>query len=317
MMSVLQTAGPQAAHLLDLWRGALFICSAVFLAILIALAWAIARTTRANRDTAPLSNDARASPWLRRNVAIATAISTVLLIALIFASVFTDRALARISLQDAVHITLTGHQWWWELRYESADESRLFVTANEMHIPVGRPVLMTLQADDVIHSFWMPSLGGKRDLIPGHTTTYTLRADQPGTYRGQCAEFCGLQHAWMVLEVIAEPIDQYEAWSKAQRAGARESNDPQSRRGKELFMHGTCSMCHAIGGTDASAQHAPDLTHVASRRRIAAGTLPNTDDAMAQWIRDPHRFKPGTNMPAHDLPPADIQALAAYLRSLD
>jgi cytochrome c oxidase subunit 2 len=191
----------------------------------------------------------------------------------------------------------------------------VFVTANEMHVPVGRPVLMTLRSNDVIHSLWLPSLGGKKDLIPGRETTHVLRADRPSEHRGPCAEFCGAQHTAMVLSLIAEPADRYEAWAERQRAWAPKRDEPQIARGRELFVNGACALCHAIAGTAASAQTGPDLTHIASRRRIA-GVLPNTAEAMRSWIADPQRHKPGANMPAYPLPADELQALVAFLGTL-
>jgi cytochrome c oxidase subunit 2 len=255
-------------------------------------------------------------PTLAWRVRAAVAVSAVLLLVLIIASVLTDRALARLPLDDALHIELTAHQWWWEARYDDPDPSRLFTTANELHLPVGRPVVITLRSDDVIHSFWVPSLAGKKDLIPGRTSTLQLRADKAGEFRGQCAEFCGLQHAWMALPVTVEPADAYAAWADRQRSNATEPTDDDARRGKAVFLGSTCPMCHAIQGTDATARRAPDLTHIGSRPMLAAGALANGRKQLAEWIADPQRFKPGVNMPSHALAADDLAALATYLERL-
>jgi cytochrome c oxidase subunit 2 len=244
------------------------------------------------------------------------AVSIVLLVVLVVASVATDRALARMSLDGAVHIEVIGHQWWWEVRYRGAQPADAFTTANELHVPVGRPVVVKLNADDVIHSLWVPSLAGKKDLIPGRTTTLQLRADRPGRYRGQCAEFCGYQHAFMAFEVIADPPEVFDAWLAAQRRPAAEPGDAIARRGRDVFLGSACVMCHAIEGTSAGARKAPDLTHVGSRTTIAAGTLPNRPAELARWIANPQDFKPGANMPATTLPQADMDALVTYLGSL-
>ena len=313
----LRPVGPQAAHILDLWRLTLAISSAVFVAILLAFLYAIWRAPRATAATpADLSVLQRDEPGPRRSVLGAIVVSTLLLFALIVASVLTDRALAALSLRDALHIEVTAHQWWWEARYDDQEPSRVFSVANELHIPVNRPVVMTLQADDVIHSFWVPNLAGKKDLIPGRTATLQLRADEPGSYRGQCAEFCGLQHAWMAMLVVAEPEERYQAWAEQQRAVAAEPANEAQRRGREVFLASTCVMCHTISGTLANARRAPDLTHLASRSMLAAGALPNTPDQLAQWIANPQQFKPGSNMPPLQLPQADLQSLVAYLSSL-
>ena len=315
--SVLDAMGPQAAHIVDLWRVFVVICSLVFAAVLAALLYVVWRAPRAGADSAPdLSAVNRPERRLRRNVAGAVVASGALLVALVLASVFTDRALAQLSLVNAVNIEVTAHQWWWTARYTNGGPSDIFVTANEIHVPTGRPVLVQLKADDVIHSLWIPNLAGKKDLIPGRSASLQFRADKPGVYRGQCAEFCGFQHALMGLLVVADEPPQFEAWVQAQRAPASEPGNPQAARGKELFQSLSCAMCHAIQGTIANAQHAPDLTHVASRQTLAAGTLANTPQEMGSWILDPQRHKPGTNMPATPMSPQDLDALVAYLGSL-
>jgi cytochrome c oxidase subunit 2 len=177
-------------------------------------------------------------------------------------------------------------------------------------------VIVRLKSTDVIHSLWVPSLAGKRDLIPGRTATLTFQADRPGIYRGQCAEFCGFQHAFMAFEVHAQPQAEYESWRQAQLAPAPEPTDPKAQRGKMLFQSIQCALCHSVQGTIAGARAAPDLTHFASRRTIAAGTLPNTPANLASWISDPHKHKPGVNMPANPLSGDDLAALVAYLGTL-
>ena len=313
----LVAAGPQAARIGELWNVTVFICTAVFCAVLLGLVFALWRSGRAREDEpADLSSNDRHERGPYLSVVWSVGVSTVLLLALVVASVVTDRALARLSLADAVHIDVTGHQWWWELRYSGSEPSDAFTSANELHVPVGRPVVVKLRADDVIHSFWVPSLAGKKDLIPGRTTTLQFRADRPGRYRGQCAEFCGFQHAFMAFEVIADPPERYAAWVAAQRQPAAEPADATTRRGQEVFLRSSCVMCHAIEGTTAGARKAPDLTHLASRTTIAAGTLPNRAAELARWIANPQDFKPGTNMPATTLTGDDLRALVAYLESL-
>jgi cytochrome c oxidase subunit II len=315
--NALDAMGPQAGHFVDLWRIFMIACGAVFAAILLALLYVLRRTPRAGNETPPdLSTVNQAEPGPQRNVTRAVAVSVLALMALIVASVFTDRALAKLSLADAVNIELTAHQWWWSARYMNDGPSEIFVTANELHIPVGKPVLISLNAGDVIHSLWVPNLGGKKDLIPGRSSVLQLRADQPGIYRGQCAEFCGLQHALMGLLVIADPPAQYQAWVQAQRTPPPEPRDAKAMRGKSLFQSVSCVMCHSIQGTIAGAQLGPDLTHVASRQTLAAGTLRNTPQELGSWIRNPQVHKPGTNMPATPLSQDDLDALVAYLGGL-
>jgi cytochrome c oxidase subunit 2 len=310
-------AGPQAAALFDLWNVMLVTCAVVFVAIVIVLAIALLRAPRATETTAPdLAFHPRKEAALRRSIGYATAVSSVLLFVLLFASFIADRAIATLPLDDAVHIDLIGHQFWWEARYDPNDPERAFATANELHVPVGRSVLMRLRADDVIHSFWVPSLAGKKDLIPGRESTIAFRADLVGTYRGQCAEFCGYQHAHMALVVVADaPVD-YERWLALQRRPAREPSTADEQRGRDLIEQGSCAMCHTISGTAAKGRRAPDLTHLASRSSLAAGTLQNTAAARVHWIADPQHYKPGVDMPPLASAPADLVAISTYLGSL-
>jgi len=217
---------------------------------------------------------------------------------------------------DPVGITVTGHQWWWEVRYDDPTPKNIVLTANEIHVPVGRPISLTLTSADVIHSFWVPSLNGKRDLIPGQNATTWFVADKPGVYRGQCAEFCGLQHAKMDIFVVADPPEAFAAWLEAQRAPAAEPTDPLVARGREVFLSGPCAMCHAVAGTRAGGRFGPDLTHVASRSWIAGASLENTRGHLAGWIADSQEIKPGNKMPPVPLAPEDADALLAYLESL-
>jgi cytochrome c oxidase subunit 2 len=244
------------------------------------------------------------------------AITVVTLLGLLVASVQTGRAVASLHASSAVTIAVTGHQWWWELEYEDAVPSRRAITANELHIPTNRPIALKVRSRDVIHSFWVPNLQGKRDLIPGYETAIWLQADRPGRYRGQCAEFCGLQHAHMAFDVVAEPQPDFDRWLDHLRQPAPEPTSDTERRGRELFMTGRCVTCHTIQGTAAQGLAAPDLTHVASRRAIGAGTLLNTPDHLAAWIANPQASKPGNQMPRNPLPREDLQALTAYLQAL-
>jgi cytochrome c oxidase subunit 2 len=306
LQHMLQPAGPQAERIVELWWLTVGICAVVTIAVLIALVIAL-RKGRAGASTARVPDVA---------VISAVAVSTLGLLVLIMASVATDRALARLPSEGALEVEVIGHKWWWEIRYKDAQPQREFSTANELHIPVGRPVKLKLKSDDVIHSFWVPALGGKKDLIPGRDAELLLRADKPGSYRGQCAEFCGAQHAKMALYVSAQEPQEFEQWAQAQRAPAREPKTAAERKGKELFVGGTCASCHAILGTPANGRKAPDLTHVGSRTHIGAGALPNDAAQLKGWIKDPHEHKPGVNMPAHPLGDDALAALAAYLQSL-
>jgi len=314
--SALDVAGPQAAAIGQLWWLMLWLCVAVFVVLMAALAWGLWRS-RGGSTTQPVE-PLKDRVERRAGLAVWTAVvlSALALTGLLVASVGADRAIASLPLANALDIRVTAHQWWWEVTYADPQPTRTFTTANEFVIPVGRPVVVTLQADDVIHSFWIPELHGKKDLIPGRVAKIELRADRAGTFTGRCAEYCGLQHAFMAFDVVAMPADRFEAWQAHQRSEAPEPQADDARRGHDLFMTGSCMMCHAIQGTSADGRRAPDLTHFASRAHIGAGRVANTPQALAAWIEDPGRIKPGANMPAHLLPPEDNAALVAYLETL-
>jgi cytochrome c oxidase subunit 2 len=314
---VLAPAGPQAVHIADLWQVLLWTCSAFGALVIIAIAIALRRRARSTESTpADVAPDASIEKSGVLIVSIALGCSIIALCGLTVTSVLTDRALAQLPESDAVSIKIIAHDWWWEIRYENAQASQVFTTANELHVPVGKPVVATLESSDVIHSFWVPSLHGKRDLIPGQTSTIKFRADVPGAYRGQCAEFCGIQHAKMALLVVAQPQEEFERWQQAQRAPAVMPADSLKARGAQIFMTSTCAMCHTVQGTSAGGKAGPDLTHLATRRTLAAGALPNEPGALAAWISDPQRHKPGANMPAHAFATDDLHALLAFLESL-
>jgi cytochrome c oxidase subunit 2 len=311
--SVIDPAGPQAVHLARLWWWMFGVTTVVFVVVMAALGLALVRGRRRARAA-----DARRTSEgaLTRAVAASVGLTVVILFGLVAASVRADRAVLSLGASSAVTLSVVGHQWWWEIEYEDAVASRRVTTANDIHIPTGRPVVLKVTSRDVIHSFWAPNLHGKRDLGPGYTTAIWIQADTPGVFRGQCAEFCGRQHAHMAFTVIAEPNESFERWLDAQRQPASEPESDELRRGRDVFMASKCSTCHRVRGTDASAQYGPDLTHVASRSTLAAGTLPNTREHLAQWVVNPQAPKPGNLMPPTPLAPDDLQALVAYLGTL-
>lgn len=309
IQSALDPAGVQAASIEQLWWLMFWVCATVFVLVLAALAWAW-RRGRAADDGRP--SQAR----LTAAVGASIAVTVVTLFGLLFASVATGRGLASLETARPLEIDVIGYQWWWHVKYPGDRPYLEAVTANEIHLPAGRPVRIKLQSGDVIHSLWIPNLHGKVDLIPGRANEMWLRGDRPGTYRAQCAEFCGLQHARMALTVVVEPPEQFEAWLAAQRLPAVPPPPGEAARGQQLFSNGPCVMCHAVRGTMAGGRTAPDLTHVATRSTLGAGTLPNTPEAMARWIRNPHGPKPGNKMPSLNVPDSDIRALVAYLQTL-
>lgn len=318
--SVLDAAGPQAAHIEWLWWLMFWVCTIVFVLVMGALAGALMRSRRRrenNRESdaaAPLSPETHRQ--MTRWVGGAIATTVLILFVLLVASVGTGRAVASLSAASAPVIKVTGHQWWWEVEYSDPKSADSVTTANEIHIPTGKPVLFQLASNDVIHSFWVPNLHGKRDLIPGHPSQIWLQADHPGVYRGFCAEFCGHQHAHMSLLVIAEPPAAFDAWYKAQLQPSVLPATPLRQRGRQVVESLPCALCHNIQGTQAGGKLGPDLTHLASRRTLAAGTLPNTPGNLAGWMLDPQTIKPGNHMPANSIPSKDIQAVLDYLGSL-
>jgi cytochrome c oxidase subunit 2 len=308
-MNVFAPAGPQAENIASIIWVFLAISVAVYVVTLAALAWALARTPRQDDD----------SPGTSRRLAVAVGAATVLtaatLVVLTISSEVAGRGLSKPSGPGAITVDVIGYQWFWDFRYHDVTPSDWVSSPNELHIPVGVPVVIRAMSRDVIHSFWVPELHGKRDLIPGFTTETWIQADKPGVYRGQCAEFCGHQHAKMAFVVIAQPMAQFREWIERQRQRAV-TPDPATQRGHDVFMSNACVTCHTIRGTQAGSRIGPELTHIGSRRTIAAGTLPNTGEHLLQWVRDPQSIKPGTRMPANHLSDDDLRAVVAYLTSL-
>jgi cytochrome c oxidase subunit 2 len=317
----LHPGGIQAEHILQLWHGTLALCVLVFIVVLGACLLALRRAPRASAaspadltalDGTPGPSERR----LLRAVGWSAVLASAGLVVLLAGDILAGRALAQLPVADALHIELTGHSWWWEAHYRDPVARNNFTTANELHLPVGRAAIITLRSDDVIHSLWVPNLHGKLDLIPGRTTEIRVRADRAGNYRGQCAEVCGQQHTMMALQVVADAPAVYAGWAARQQRPAAPASGALAQRGRQVFLDNTCSSCHAIRGTQNRAGVGPDLTHLASRQTLAAGMLPNARGHLAGWIVDAPSIKPGVQMPAVKLAPADLQALLAYLETL-
>jgi cytochrome c oxidase subunit 2 len=309
IQSALEPAGRYAETIGELWDIFLVVSAIVYGLVLVFLIVALLRGRPAIMPEAT-------SRRVTLAVQIAMGSTVLILFGLLVASVITSRILADIP-DGVLQIDVIGRQWWWQVEYHDADQSKRIVTANEIVIPVGVPVTLHLKSSDVIHSFWVPNLHGKRDLIPGkHGATLTLQADRPGVFRGQCAEFCGYQHANMALWVIALRPKEYAGWVEASHLPSRIPSTPKEREGQDVFMSAPCPLCHNIQGTQASGKTGPDLTHFASRRSIAAGTVPNRRDVLGGWILDAQHIKPGNQMPSIVLARSELDPLVAYLESL-
>jgi cytochrome c oxidase subunit II len=314
--SVMDPAGPQA-RLIDRLGDAMFVAAtAVVVLVVLALMWAAFRRRTAAEAETPPELSGRDTGGMRTAIVLATALTAVILLGFLVSDISVGRAITTNPGNKALQIRVTGHQWWWEVQYRDSLPKNWVTTANEIHIPVGKPVVFELLSTDVIHSFWPPNLSGKRDQIPGDENSLWFQADSAGVYRGQCAEFCGHQHAKMAFEIVAESPSDFAAWLTRQRDTARTPMDALARRGQEVFLASSCVMCHAISGTPAGSRIGPDLTHLASRRTIAAGTLLNNRGNLMGWISNPQVIKPGVKMPPSQLEGPDLLAVAAYLETL-
>ncbi|MCL5943148.1 MAG: cytochrome c oxidase subunit II [Actinobacteria bacterium] len=303
--SVLRPESPGAAEIRSLAFTVLLISAGIFLVVEGLLLVSIIRFRKRPEAEAPqVRGD-------RRLEIVWTAIPAVIVVVLFLLTVDTMKDLDLPGKN--VTVGVTGHQWWWEVRYPGADA----VTANEIHVPVGRTVQVALESADVIHSFWAPQIGGKTDLIPGHVNRTSFLATTPGTYAGACAEFCGLQHAGMRFWLVVEEPGEFSAWLKHQAEPAAEPKTPAAAAGKELLLSLPCAGCHSVRGTAAQGTVGPDLTHLAGRLSLAAGTLPNTPQNLRRWLHDPQAVKPGNRMPTVPLTEEQLNQLTAYLEGLE
>lgn len=305
---MLDPKGPAAQHVANLWWLLFWMATAVFVLVLGFLLLALFRR---RSDLAPSTVEPRSGP---RVVLWAGIIVPALVLLVVFgATLWTLRALASPTIPDDLTVHVIGQRWWWEVQYPQQQ----FATANEIHIPVDQPVRFVLSSPNVIHSFWVPELQGKMDLVPGTTNELWLEADEPGVYRGICAEFCGVQHAKMNFLVVAEPWEDFEAWLANQQQPAAQPTDSLTQLGQEIFFESGCMNCHTIKGTQATGKLGPDLTHLASRRTLASAAIDNNLGNLGGWIADPQHIKPGSLMPATDLTGVELQALLAYLATLE
>ena len=311
--SMFAPAGPDAARVAT-WGWILFaIAGVVFAVVLVMILFAFLRRQRGRGAEHELLPPPQERKWFTFVLVAGGIVPAVTLSSVMGVNIYSERVIAAEAQKPNLTIQVIGHQWWWEIYYPGQG----FTAANEVHIPVGQNVEFKLSSADVIHSFWVPQLSPKTDLIPGQTNTLTLTAAQAGTYRGQCAELCGAQHAHMALLVVADTPQDFATWTARQRRPApNPSPNTAAFEGQQIFQGSACMYCHAIRGTTASSRLGPDLTHVASRRTLGAGTLQNNYGNLAGWVINAQAVKPGNKMPPMYLSSTELKAVMSYLETL-
>jgi cytochrome c oxidase subunit 2 len=312
--SVFAPGSPQAAAIAHLARFFIGVAIVLWLVLLGFLTYSLLRPRR----LAEREDDAQVTRKQFGAVSGALGLSALLLLGLGFLDYGTGRDIetAQAASRDTLHIRLVGRQWWWQVEYQQRTPPYRVMTANEMHIPLHRPVLLTLESSDVIHSFWAPNLHGKSDLIPSYKSDFLIQADTPGVYRAPCAEYCGIEHAKMALIIIAQPAESFAAWYRNETRDAAPPAAATAAQGQEIFQRLACPFCHTVRGVAPGGAVAPDLTHLAMRTTLGAGTIPNRRAELAAWVANPQGIKPGNRMPANLVRGSDLNALLDYLESL-
>jgi cytochrome c oxidase subunit 2 len=303
--SPLSPGSPFAASIARLFDITLVVCAVIGFGVAGAIAYSLfAFRARLDGDEPPqgAGNLKLEILWTAIPIAIVTGLFVMTLETMAQSDPAADRP---------PDLVVVGHQWWWEARYPSG-----VVIANEIHIPIGKPLLVRLESADVIHDFWVPQLARKMDAVPGHPNFFWMSADAPGSYGGACAEYCGAQHAWMRLLVIAQDLAGFDAWQAGQLAPARAPASDVALRGERVFHDEACGNCHAIHGRGFDGRVAPDLTHLGTRSTLGAGAANDTPGELTAWLRDPQSIKPGCHMPDFKLSDAEVGALLAYLEEL-
>lgn len=317
-LAYFHTAGPAADPITRLGWGLALVSIAVVVIISVLLTLAIFRKRLRSEENSEQDGGQARMPLHEKAgltwIAVGTGISVLALFGCAVWTLFTLSAVAAPTTTPRVVIEIHGYQFWWRVRYLDANGQVLLTTANEIHIPVGEPVRVRLSSSDVIHSFWVPALGGKMDAIPGQTNVTWMQGDQVGRYRGQCGEYCGLQHAHMALFVNVDSAADFDRWLDSQRRPAS-APEQQSIAGARIFMD-NCAGCHAVRGTAARGALGPDLTHLMTRETIAAGALPNGAPSLRRWIAQTQSVKPGSEMPVVGLNSSELDATVAYLATL-
>ena len=306
LQSVLLPAGAAASAIANLSWVLIAGAALIFVGVMLLLAWALQRRSA--------GQPVRTRLWLLGGGVLFPLV--VLSSLLVWSHTRTPGWLAQPP-PGALIVGITAHMWWWEVRYSDPVSGQNITLANELHLPVGRPVWLGLSSPDVIHSFWVPALGGKMDMLPGRVRHLLVQADEAGTWRGQCAEYCGEQHARMALHVLAKPTAEFDTWLAAQARPAAAPASALTLRGREAFLAQRCNACHTVRGVAEEGRLGPDLTHVGSRLYLGAGTLANQPGNMAKWVAHTQAVKPGARMPSsQDMDADTLQALVAYLEHL-
>jgi len=303
---VFNPASPEGKAISDLFLAVLVICGVILAIVSGLVAYSLVRC-RARAD----AGEPRQVFGNHRLEVLWTVVPCLVLV-WIFALTVQAMRISDPAAVQSPDLTVIGHQWWWEVRYAKSG----VITANEIHIPIKQRLSVQLESADVIHDFWVPQLARKMDMIPGLTNHIWLEANQPGTYLGACAEYCGAEHAWMRFQVIAEPPADFAAWAAHQTEPAPSPAPGPEARGRQVFLQMTCVNCHSIQGVSAVTNVAPDLTHLAGRRTLGAGVLPNTPADLARWLKNPQAAKPACRMPNFKLTTAQVDDLVSYLGSL-
>jgi cytochrome c oxidase subunit 2 len=298
---------PQAQAIANLFAGSLAIAGIIFVVVTGLVFYIVYRY----RSRPGMGEPRQLGGHTRLEIAWTIA-PALLLVAMFGWTITTMRAADPPVGDQQPDLVVTGLQWWWQIEYPQSG----VITANEIHIPVGTRLLLRLESADVIHDFWVPQLGPKRDAVPGQPNHLWIEADTPGVYLGACAEYCGEQHAWMRLRVIAQPQAEFDAWVQQQKQAPSAPAGGDAAQGAQIFQQRTCINCHAIAGTGSSARAGPDLSHLASRETLGAGVITNTPENLRRWLADPQAVKPGNHMPSLRLTDAELNALVAYLETL-
>lgn len=305
--SIFSPVGPHARAISDLFVITLWICAGIFAAVAGLVGYSLVRYRWKEGDADPVQLAGN-----KRIEIIWTAIPGVIVLVLFGLTVHAMEKSDPPASPGEPDLVVIGHQWWWEIRSPKWG----FVTANEIHIPVGQPISVRLETTDVLHEFWVPQLTRKMTTVPRAGNHVWMQAEKPGIYQGVCSEFCGTQHAWMRFEVVADPPEKFAQWVAQQKRPASQATAGNVARGHEIFRELTCINCHAIQGVAEKSNAGPDLTHLASRRFLGAGVIPNTPDNLRRWLVNPQAVKPGVLMPDFQLTPEQLDHLVAYFDTL-